>query len=42
MEEVLGLGEVDDVEDDPLLGLHVLHGEVEPEANARVARVRPH
>ena len=33
-EEVLGLAEVDDVEDDPLVGVHVLHREVEPEPAA--------
>ena len=39
LEEVLRLAKVDDVEDDPLLALDVLHGKMEPEANAGVARV---
>ena len=38
-EEVLGLAEVDDVEDDPLVGVHVLHREVEPEPAAITCHV---
>ncbi len=40
LEEVSGFAEIDHVEDDSLPLLHVLHAEVEPEADARVARVR--
>ena len=40
LEKVLRLAEVDDVEDDPLVLLDVLHGEVEPEPDPRVAGVR--
>ena len=40
LEHVLGLAEVDHVEDDPLFALDVFHGKVEPEANTWVARVR--
>lgn len=41
LEQVAALVHVDDVEDDALVLLHVVHGEVEPEAVPRIARVRP-
>ena len=40
MEEVPGSTQVDDIEDDPLVLLHVVDGEVEPEPDPGVARVR--
>ena len=40
LEEVPGSTQVDDIEDDPLVLLHVVDGEVEPEPDPGVARVR--